>query len=118
MSGETSMPHLMLPRDRWEPKDRHQEVESRLKQNRSGRYEEDIVITVQGTEAHIKGEAQTEVKFCSRTTNATTATNRIFQENIWIDVPQKKSRVIFAIKLDISNVPVEGSVEISEDGEQ
>ena len=100
------MPHLMLPRDRWEPKDRHQEVESRLKQNRSGRYEEDIVITVQGDEAFIRGEAQTEVEICSRTTDARTATIRIFHENIWIDVPQKESRVILAIKLDISNVPV------------
>ena len=48
-----------LPRDLWEPKDRHQVVESRSKQNRSGLYEEDIVLTVQGAEAHTKDEAQT-----------------------------------------------------------
>ena len=32
--------------------------------------------------------------------------------------PEKELRVIFVIKLDITNVPVEGSAEISEDGEQ
>ena len=81
MSGETNMLHLTLSRDRWEPKDRHQREESRLKQNRSGRYEEDIVITVQGAEAHTKDEAQTGGGggggICSRTTDATIATNQI-----------------------------------------
>ena len=51
------------------------------------------------------------------TIDATTATNKISQENIWTDVPQKELHAIFVIKLDILNVPVVGSVEISEDGE-
>ena len=72
----------MLPRDRWEPKDHHQEVESRLKQNRSERSVEDIVTIAQGAEAHIKGEAQTEVEVCSKTIDATTGTNEALQENI------------------------------------
>ena len=61
-SGETNMPHLTLqppPRDPREPKNRHQGVESRSKQNRSGLYEENIVITVQGAEAHTKDKVQT-----------------------------------------------------------
>ena len=108
----------MLPRDRWEPKDHHREVEPRLNQNLSERSVEDIVTIAQGAEAHIKGEAQTEVEFCSKTIDATTATNQTLLENIWIDVPQKDLHVTFVIILDILNVPVGESVEISEDGEQ
>ena len=57
-----NMSHFTLqppPRDPCEPNDCHQGVESRSRQNRSGLYEEDIVITVQGAEAHTKDEAQT-----------------------------------------------------------
>ena len=55
---------------------------------------------------------------CSKTIDATTATNQILHENIWIDTQRKKPGVIFAVKLDILNVPVGGSKEIREDGEQ
>ena len=58
------------------------------------------------------------MEICFKLTDATTATNQTLREIIWIDVRQKELRVIFVIKLDITNVPVEGSAEISEDGEQ
>ena len=50
------------------------------------------------------------------TIDAITAINKISTENIWTDTPQKELHAIFVIKLDISNVPVGGGVEISEDG--
>ena len=55
---------------------------------------------------------------CSKTIDATTATNQILHENIWIDTQRKEPGVIFAVKLDILNVPVGGSKEIRDDGEQ
>ena len=51
------------------------------------------------------------------TIDVITAINKISPESIWTDVPQKELNSIFVIKLDISNVPVGGSMEISEDGE-
>ena len=112
------MPHLTLrplPRDPWEPKDRHPGVESRLKQNRSRQYEEDMVITGRGS---YQGRGSNRGGVCSKTTDATTATNQIIPKKIRLDAQQKESRVFFVIKLDISNVTVGESVEISENGEQ
>ena len=78
---------------------------------------EDIITIALGAGAHTKGEDQIEVEIFLITIDATTATNKISQENVWTDVPQKELHAIFVIKLDISNVPVGGSVEIIEDGE-
>ena len=112
------MRHPMSPRDHWEPKDHHQAVESRLNQNRSERSVEDIANIAQEAEVHIKDEAQTEEEISFKTTDATTATNQTLRENIWIDVRQRELRANFVINLDITKLPVEGSAEISEDGEQ
>ena len=106
----------MLPRDRWEPKDHHQEAaEFRSNLNHSERSVEDIVTIAQGAEVHTKGGDQIEVEICLKPINATTATNKIIQENIWTDVPRGELHAIFVINLDISSVPVGGSVEIFED---
>ena len=110
------MPHPMSPRDHWEPKDHLQAVESRLNQNRFERSVEVTAIIAHEAEVHIEGEARTEVEIRFKTTDATTATNQTLRENIWIDVRQKELRVIFVIKLDFTNVPVEESAEISKDG--
>ena len=58
---------------------------------------------------------QIEMEICLKTIDATTATNKTSQENIWTDVPQGELHEIFVINLDFSNVPVGGSVEINED---
>ena len=78
---------------------------------------EDIVTIARGAEVHTKGEDSIEVEICLKTIDATTATNKISPENIWIDVRQKELHAIFVIKLDTSNVREGGSVEINEDGE-
>ena len=71
----------------------------------------------QGAGAHTKGEDRIEVEILTITTDAITAINKISPENIWTDAPQKELHAIFVTKLDTSNVPVGGNVEISEDGE-
>ena len=55
------MRHFTLQPQPGDPRERdHQQgVESKSKQNRSGLYEEDFAITVQGAEAHTRDEAQT-----------------------------------------------------------
>ena len=55
---------------------------------------------------------------CFKTFDATTAKNQTLRQNTWIDVRQKELRVFIVIKSDIMNVSIEGSEEISEDGEQ
>ena len=77
----------MLPRDRWEPKDHHQEeAELRSNLNQSEQSVDDIVTIAQGDEVHTKGEDQIEVAICLKIIDATTATNKISKINIWIDV--------------------------------
>ena len=109
----------MLPWDRWEPKDHHQEAAGfRLSLNQSERSVEDIVTIAQGAEGHTKGGDQIEAEICLKTIDATTATNKNSQENIWTDVPRGELYAIFVINLDILNVLVGGSVEINEDGDR
>ena len=85
----------MLPRDRWEPKDHHQEAEEfRLNLNQSERSVEDIVTIAQGVEVHTKGGDHIEVEICLKTIDATTATNKISQENIWTDVQRGELHAI------------------------
>ena len=103
--------HLMLPRDRWEPNGHHQEAAE-------FRSKEDIVTIAQGAEVHTKGGDQIKAEICLKTIDATTATNKISQENIWTDVPRGELHAIFVINLEISNVLVGGSVEINEDGDR
>ena len=76
-----------------------------------------IGTIVQGAGALTKGEDRIEVETFPTTIDAITVINKTSPENIWTDAPQKELDAIFAINLAISNVPVEGSVEISGDRE-
>ena len=77
-----------------------------------------IVTIAQGTDVHTKVGDQIEAEICLKTIDATIATNKISQENIWTIVPRGELDAIFVINLNISNVLVGGSVEIHEDGDR
>ena len=71
----------------------------------------------QGAGGLSKGEDRIGVEIFPITINVITAINKTSPGNIWTDAQQKALHVTFATKLDISNVPVGGSVETSEDRE-